>query len=83
MQLMLQIPDDVWQAIKLPEVEKQGHLLKELAVILYQRGALSIGKARAMANLSKWEFDEELRKRNVERHYNQEDLDSDLKYGLT
>lgn len=81
MKLTLNIPEDVWQAIRLPEIGKQNHLLLELAITLYQRSILSLGKARVMANLTKWEFDEELRKRNIERHYDQQDMENDLKYG--
>ena len=81
MNLPINIPDDVWHAMKLPETEKQNHLLIELAVTLYQRGILSFGKARALTNLSKWEFDEELGNRKIERHYEKDDLENDLKYG--
>lgn len=74
------IPDDIWNAMRLPDGDKQEHVLIELAVTLYQRKILSLGKARALANLTKWEFDEELGKRIIERHYNQDDLDNDLTY---
>ncbi len=83
MSLTINIPEDVWQAIKLPETNKQDHLLKELAVTLYQRDILSLGKARSLAKMTKWEFDEELSKRKIERHYDQNDLDNDLKYGFS
>ena len=83
MNMSINIPDDVWNAIKLPETEKQSHLMKELAITLYQRGILPLGKARAMANLTKWEFSEELGKRKIERHYNQDDVNNDLSYGLS
>lgn len=83
MNLTINIPEDVWQAMRLPEMEKQNHLLIELAVTLYQRGILSLGKARALTHLSKWEFDEALGNRKIERHYDQDDLDTDMKYADT
>jgi len=83
MSLTIIIPDDIWQAIKLPGVDKQEHLLKELAITLYQREILSLGKARSLANLTKWEFDEELGKRKIQRHYDQNDADNDIKYGFS
>ena len=42
---------------------------------------LSFGKARALAQMNKWEFHDELARRNVIRHYNLDDLKEDLKYG--
>jgi predicted HTH domain antitoxin len=81
MDLTINIPEDVWYAMRLPETEKQNQLIKELAITLYQRGILSFGKARALAHLSKWEFDYELSSRQIVRHYNEDDLENDLKYG--
>lgn len=83
MSLTINIPDDIWQAIRLPETDRQGHLLIELAVSLYQRGILSLGKARSLAGMTKWEFHETLGKRKTERHYNQDDLDNDIEYGFS
>lgn len=83
MDLTINIPEDVWQAMKLPEMEKQNHLLIELAVTLYHRRILSLGKARAMTSLTKWEFDNELGSRKIERHYDQDDLENDLNYGVS
>jgi len=39
--------------MRLPDGDKQEHVLIELAVTLYQRKILSFGKARALANLTK------------------------------
>jgi len=80
MNVTFTIPVDIWQAMRLPEKEKGDLLRIELAIALYQRRILSLGKSRALANISKWEFDEELGRRQIERHYDQEDLDNDLKY---
>lgn len=79
--LKLEIPDDVVEAIKLPPKEKNKELLKELAVSLYQRGILNFGKARALAGMDKWAFDILLGERHVKRHYTEEDLSEDIKYG--
>lgn len=69
------IPRDVFNSIKIPEGEKEQQLRLELAVSLYDRGALSFGKARQLAGLSKEEFHRELGEREIERHYSEEDLD--------
>jgi predicted HTH domain antitoxin len=53
---------------------------QELAVSLYARGVLSFGKARALADLSKRQFQELLGKREIPRHYTETDLVEDLEY---
>ncbi len=78
--LMLEVPTDVVNAVRLPPEEMQGELLKELALGLYRRGVLSLGKARVLAHLPRWEFEQLLGEREIPRHYSQEDLDEDLAY---
>jgi len=46
--LMLEISEDIVDALRLPPKEVEGELRKELALALYQRGVLSSGKARAL-----------------------------------
>jgi len=81
MDVQLHIPDSVVQAIRLPEERISQELLVELAVALYSQGILSFGKARELADMEKYEFGQLLGKRGVFRHYGQEELDDDLKYG--
>ena len=80
MGLLLQIPDSVTQAIRLPEGRMKEDLLLELAVALYAQGVLSFGKARELANLTKFEFGQVLGRRGIVRHYGQEELEDDLIY---
>ncbi len=61
---------------KLTLVEQ--HLLKERAVDLYRRGTLSLGKARVLAQMTRWEFERLLGDRQVPRHYTETDLNEDL-----
>jgi len=63
-----------------PKLEVEGELRKELALALYQRGALSSGKACALVGMKRWEFEELLGKRRVQRHYTGKDLEEDLRY---
>ncbi len=75
---MIAIPDDVIASLKLPGKDKEKLLRIELAIALYHRGILSLGKARKLAEMSKYEFIEELGKRKIERHYTEEELEEDL-----
>ena len=76
--LALDIPDDVRLALKLPPEEAERELRKELALALYQRRVLPIGKARALARMTRWEFEDLLGQRRAVRHYSAEDLREDI-----
>ena len=53
---------------------------RELALVLYQQGVLSLGKARLLAQMNRWAFEELLGQRGVLRHYTQADLEEDMQY---
>lgn len=78
--LLLEIPEEVQVALRLPPGEAERELRKELAVALYHRQVLSFGKARALANMTHREFGELLGRRKVPRHYTAEDLQQDIEY---
>jgi predicted HTH domain antitoxin len=78
--LMLEISEDIVDALRLPPKEVEGELRKELALALYQRGVLSSGKARALIGSTRWEFEELLGKRQIPRHYAERELEEDLRY---
>jgi len=80
--LTLEIPYAVLEGAKLPEKEMEDEFRKELALALYQRGVLSLGKARLLARMTRWQFEELLAKRRAERHYTAKDLQEDINYGL-
>ena len=75
--VVIRVPRDVVEGARVPEEEFERVARIELAVALYARGVLSLGQARRLAGLSKWEFLEELAKRGVERHYTREELEDD------
>lgn len=78
--IILEVPADIAQAVKLPPGELEREFRKELAVGLYVRRVLSLGKARALAGMTRWEFEELLGERRVPRHYTPADLDEDIQY---
>ena len=79
-ELALKIPDEVLSALRLPPEELEEKLRKELALALYRRRVLSLGKARKLARMTRWEFEELLGKRRIPRHYTEEDLQEDISY---
>jgi len=76
----IEIDEEVYDAMDLPETEREAALKRELAVSLYARGVLSFGRARQLADLSKRDFHRLLGERAVERHYTEAELDEDLGY---
>lgn len=80
MSVQLEIKDEIVSSMKIPFPEVKKELTKELALALYARWALSMGKARQMAGLTKREFLNELASRGVKRHYTTQDLSEDVAY---
>ena len=80
--LTLEIPGDILDAVRFPPDEMEREFRKELALALYQRRALPLGKARRLAQMTYWEFDALLGRRRVVRHYTDVELEEDIRYGL-
>ncbi|MEI6206842.1 MAG: UPF0175 family protein [Desulfuromonadales bacterium] len=76
--LSLSIPDSVLHSLKLPEKTVQQDLMKLLAVKLYEKGALGLGKASELCDASRTEFLHFLKEERVYLNYDDEELDKDL-----
>jgi len=72
------LPEDLVEAIKLPLGEIPMRLRRELAVRLYEKRLLGFGKARQLAEMSKWEFQRLLGDEEIPRSYDVEELEKDL-----
>ena len=53
-------------------------LRRELAIHLFQQGKLSFGKAREMADMTAWAFQQYLGAREIPVHYDVQDYEQDL-----
>ncbi len=80
MQLTLEVPDTIQQAMRVPEPERRSRLLLELACALYAREILSFGKAAELSQLSQFRFGHALAERDIARHYADADIAEDLTY---
>ena len=78
-EVVLAIPGDLVEALRVPPREQVARLLRELGVRLYQKGLLSFGKARELAGMTKWEFHLLLGEEGIIRRYDLEELEVDLK----
>ena len=72
--MALSIPEDILQAARMSEDE----LRRELAVLLFQQGRLSLGKACELARMSRATFQHLLASRDVPIHYDVSDFDDDM-----
>ncbi len=81
--LTVDIPDDVAAALRLPPDAAEREIRKELAVTLYARQLLPLGKARQLAGLSRRDFEALLSERRVLRDYTEADLADDLDYAFS
>jgi predicted HTH domain antitoxin len=75
----VELPEELVEALKLPPEEVPLRLKRELAVRLYEKRLLGFGKARQLAGMTKWEFQQLLGDEGVLRSYDVEELEKDLK----
>ena len=70
----IEIPREVVHATKMSLEE----LKRELAIHLFQQGKLSFGKAKEMAGMTVWAFQQLLGARGILVHYGLEEYEEDL-----
>ena len=69
------ISDDILYSTHMTETE----FLQEIAILLYEKGKLSLGKASKLARMGRIQFQLLLASRQIPINYGPEDLESDLK----
>ena len=72
--MSLTVPSEVVSATDLTEQQ----LAVEVAVELYQREKLSLGRAAQLAGMNKWAFNDLLANREIPMHYGLKELEQDL-----
>ena len=72
--MSIEIPREVAHAARM----RPRDLRRELAIYLFQQGRLSFGKAREMAGMTVWAFQQLLASREIPVHYDVEDYEEDL-----
>ena len=77
----LEIPSEVVDSVRVPPQEVEARLRLELAVALYAQNLLSGGKAATLAGIDRWQWEDVLASRHIERHYDDDAVTDDLAYG--
>jgi len=72
--VVIEVPEN----LRVPPGELEERLRVELALRLYEKGIASLGQARRIAGLSKWDFLELLAKEGIPIRYGEEELREDL-----
>lgn len=72
--IYIEIPREILHATRMTPEE----LRQELALYLFQQGKLSFGKAKEMAGMTAWAFQQLLGSRGISVHYEVEDYEEDL-----
>ena len=80
MSVTLEIPDDFAQQLQVEREKAEARLHLELAVALYREGKLPAGRAAEIADMTRWQFEDLLRQRQVPIPYTVADLEHDLAY---
>lgn len=78
MPLQLEFNDEIQDALRIPPDEQESRLRRELALRLYEKGLLSLGKARQFAGMEKWNFLLLLAQDGISRQYDKKELNRDL-----
>jgi predicted HTH domain antitoxin len=71
--IAIEIPLEIIHVTRMTPEE----LRRELAIYLFQQGKLSFGKAREMAGMTVWTFQQLLGSRGISIHYDLEDYETD------
>jgi len=69
---------EVPEGLRVPPGELEKRLRIELALRLYEKGVASLGQARRIAGIPKWDFLELLAREGISLHYGEEELKEDL-----
>jgi len=77
--ITLEIESETAESLRVPPAERESRLRQELAVRLYERQLLPLGKARALCGLSKWAFHALLAEQGIIRQYDVDELHEDVK----
>ena len=70
----IEIPREIIHSTRMTPEE----LKRDLAILLFQQGKLSFGKAREMAGMTVWAFQQLLGSRGISVHYDLEEYEEDL-----
>jgi predicted HTH domain antitoxin len=76
--IQLQLPKELVKAVEAPNTQLEQTLWQKIVLELYREETISFGKACELLGLTKWEFTDLLREKDVPLSYSADDLEEDL-----
>jgi predicted HTH domain antitoxin len=77
--MVITIPKAVENALRIPVKDQEKELKKLLALKLYEKGILGMGKARELIGATRMEFLYMLKEEGIPVNYDQDNLEEDLR----
>jgi len=77
--MVITIPKAIEHALRIPVKNQEKELRKLLALKLYEKGILGMGKAKELIGVTRMEFMYLLKEEGIPLNYDQNDLEEDLK----
>ena len=76
--IKLQLPKDLVKAVEAPDIQLEQVLWQKIVLELYREATISFGKACELLGITKWEFTDLLKEKEVPLPYDEDDLEEDL-----
>ncbi|MCK5055622.1 MAG: UPF0175 family protein [Candidatus Aminicenantes bacterium] len=77
--MVITIPEKVEEALRIPVKGRERELKKLLALKLYEKGILGMGKARELIGVGRSDFFYILKEEGISINFDKEELEEDLK----
>lgn len=74
----LQLPKNLIKVVEAPNLQLETALWQKIVLELYREETISLGKAAELLGITKWEFTDLLRDKNVPLPYDEDDLEENL-----
>lgn len=77
-EVKVRLPKELVKLVKAPDTALEQTLWQKIVLELYREEAISFGKASELLGLTKWEFADALKEKNIPLAYREDDLEEDL-----
>lgn len=77
-EVKVRLPKELVKLVKKPDTALEQTLWQKIVLELYREEAISFGKASELLGLTKWEFADVVKEKNIPLAYREDDLEEDL-----
>jgi len=76
--IKLQLPKDLINVVATPNTQLETALWQKIVLELYREETISFGKAAELFGMTKWDFTDLLKEKNIPLSCDEDDLEEDL-----